>query len=198
MGFLDDVKKGAKDLGNKVSESTDDLQTGRKADQLFHDLGVLTYKAETGQSADTDGAERVRIDAELRALVEAKGALDLKLKTGGAPTSGPAGPAGRRGRAGSTRPAGAAGAARASRPRRLAKPRPLHRRPRPRRRRHLLRRPRRPLSRAASSPSTTSELTGHRDGAVLLGVEQLGHGHVIGVDGGGLGLGQRHGGGTVQ
>ena len=56
MGFLDDLKKGAKDLGSKASEATDDLQTDRKTDQLLHDLGALTWKAEHGPAEETDRA----------------------------------------------------------------------------------------------------------------------------------------------
>ena len=141
MGFLDDVKKGAKDLGNKVSESTDDLQTGRKADQLFRDLGVLVYKAQIGQVDDTDAADTARVQAELAALVEAKGPLDLKLKTAAPPPPAPPAPAIGRGPC-ATRAPGPPGATRAATSARTA-------------RRRGARRSRPGCSRAAGPPGST-------------------------------------------
>ncbi len=93
MGFLDDLKKGANDLGNSISGTVGNAQSGQKASNLLHDLGALTWAAKVGQGGPNDSEEWARIEAELTQLAADGTVIDLKLKTSAAPPPPPPGPA---------------------------------------------------------------------------------------------------------
>ena len=56
MGFLDDVKKGASNLGNSINTSVSGQQTSHRVGNLLHDLGALTWAAKIGQAGPDDAA----------------------------------------------------------------------------------------------------------------------------------------------
>jgi hypothetical protein len=89
MGFLDDVKKGASNLGNSLNTSVSGQQTSHRVGNLLHDLGALTWAAKIGQAGPDDATEWARIEAELTEIASAGGAIDVSLKTGSAPPPPP-------------------------------------------------------------------------------------------------------------
>jgi hypothetical protein len=83
MGFLDDLKKGADNLGNKLNESFSGQggPTQSQADPLLRDLGALTFLDQTGRLTADQQPHVVRILSELQAL-EAQGlVIDLALRS---------------------------------------------------------------------------------------------------------------------
>ena len=89
MGFLDDVKKGASNLGNSINTSVSGQQTSHRVSNLLHDLGALTWAAKIGQAGPDDATEWARIEAELTEIATAGGAVDVSLKTGATPPPPP-------------------------------------------------------------------------------------------------------------
>jgi hypothetical protein len=89
MGFLDDLKKGANDLGSSISGSVNSTSGPQRAANLLHDLGALTWAAKTGQGGPDDAEEWARIEAELNQLAADGTAVDVKLKTAVAPPPPP-------------------------------------------------------------------------------------------------------------
>ena len=89
MGFLDDVKKGASNLGNSINSSVSGQQTSHRVSNLLHDLGALTWAAKIGQAGPDDATEWARIEAELTEIAPAGGAVDVSLKTGATPPPPP-------------------------------------------------------------------------------------------------------------
>ncbi|HVN50105.1 MAG TPA: hypothetical protein VMT43_01665, partial [Acidimicrobiales bacterium] len=89
MGFLDDLKKGANDLGNSINSSVSGTQSANRVGNLLHDLGALTWAAKTGQAGPNDATEWARIEAELNEIAASGGAVDVSLKTAAAPAPPP-------------------------------------------------------------------------------------------------------------
>ncbi len=89
MGFLDDLKKGANDLGSSISGSVNSTSGPQRVANLLHDLGALTWAAKTGQGGPDDSEEWARIEAELNQLAADGTAIDVKLKTAAAPPPPP-------------------------------------------------------------------------------------------------------------
>ena len=85
MGFLDDVKKGASNLGNSINSSVSGQQTAHRVGNLLHDLGALTWAVQHGQAGPDADGERARIEAELTEIAAGGGEIDLSLKTSAAP-----------------------------------------------------------------------------------------------------------------
>ena len=94
MGFLDDVKKGASNLGNSINSSVSGTQTAHRVTNLLHDLGALTWAAKIGQAGPDDATEWARIEAELTEISQGGGSVDVSLKTSAAPPPPPPPPAG--------------------------------------------------------------------------------------------------------
>src|SRR4051794_887048 len=92
MGFLDDIKKGANSLSDSINQSVQGTKTKNQASSLLHDLGVITWKARTGQSSSDDATEQARIEAELAELAAGETPPDLALKTAVAPPPPPPAP----------------------------------------------------------------------------------------------------------
>jgi hypothetical protein len=92
MGFLDKAKQAVTEAADKTKEAVDDAQTKRKADALFHDLGVVSYAEAQGRVSDRSRAEVERIVGELRAIEAQEGALDTTLKTAAPVAEAPAMP----------------------------------------------------------------------------------------------------------
>jgi hypothetical protein len=103
MGFLDKAKAAATDLGNQAKGTVDGAQTKKKANDLFHDLGVLTWAQSQGQAVDQD--ELGRVNGELAAIA-GQGPLDMSIKT--APQQAPPPPASAGGAAAPPPPGGVA------------------------------------------------------------------------------------------
>ena len=89
MGFLDDIKKGASDLGNSINSSVSGAQGAQRATNLLHDLGALTWAAKTGQAGPNDSEEWARIEAELTAMADGGQTVDVSLKTSATPPPPP-------------------------------------------------------------------------------------------------------------
>lgn len=92
MGFLDDLKKGADNLGNKLNDSFSGQSgpTQSQADPLLRDLGALTFLDQTGRLTEDQQPHVVRILSELQAL-EAQGlVIDLALRSAPPPPPGAA------------------------------------------------------------------------------------------------------------
>jgi hypothetical protein len=92
MGFLDDLKKGADNLGNKLNQglSGQSGPTQSQADPLLRDLGVLTYLDQMGRLSEDQQAHVTRVIGELQAL-EAQGlVLDVGLRSAPPPAPGAA------------------------------------------------------------------------------------------------------------
>jgi hypothetical protein len=95
MGFLDDLKRGADQLGTKVNQGLSG-QSGasgaRQADPLFRDLGVLAYLDRAGQLTESQQAEMTRVLGELQELADQDVVFDLALRTAPPPAPGAAAP----------------------------------------------------------------------------------------------------------
>jgi hypothetical protein len=92
MGFLDDLKKGADNLGNKLNESFSGQggPTQSQAEPLLRDLGALTFLDQTGRLTEEQQPHVVRIIGELQAL-EAQGlVIDVALRSAPPPPPGAA------------------------------------------------------------------------------------------------------------
>ena len=92
MGFLDDLKKGADNLGNKLNESFSGQggPTQSQAEPLLRDLGALTFLDQTGRLTAEQQPQVVRILGELQAL-EAQGlVIDVALRSAPPPPPGAA------------------------------------------------------------------------------------------------------------
>lgn len=92
MGFLDDLKKGADNLGNKLNESFSGQggPTQSQAEPLLRDLGVLTFLDQNGRLTEAQQPHVERILGELQAL-EAQGlVLDVALRSSPPPPPGSA------------------------------------------------------------------------------------------------------------
>ncbi len=90
MGFLDDLKKGADNLGNKLNESFSGQggPTQSQAEPLLRDLGVLTLLDQTGRLTEEQQPHVTRVLGELQAL-EAQGlVLDVALRSAPPPPPG--------------------------------------------------------------------------------------------------------------
>ncbi len=92
MGFLDDVKKGANNLGSSINNTVNSAQSGQRVSNLLHDLGALTWAAKTGQGGPDDAQEWARIEGELNQLAADGTAIDLHLKTAAVPPPPPPAP----------------------------------------------------------------------------------------------------------
>ncbi len=95
MGFLDDLKRGADQLSNKVNQSLSGqpgAPSAKQADPLFRDLGVLTYLDQTGQLTEANQADVARVMDELRQLAAQGVVLDMALRTAPPPPPGAAPP----------------------------------------------------------------------------------------------------------
>jgi hypothetical protein len=83
MGFLDDLKKGADNLGSKLNESFSGQSgpTQSQAEPLLRDLGVLTYLDQSGRLTEDLQPHVTRVLGEIQAL-EAQGlVLDVALRS---------------------------------------------------------------------------------------------------------------------
>lgn len=90
MGFLDDLKKGADGLGNKLNQSFSGSAgpTQSQAEPLLRDLGVLTYLDQMGRLTDDQQPHVTRVLGEIQAL-EAQGlVLDVALRSAPPPPPG--------------------------------------------------------------------------------------------------------------
>jgi hypothetical protein len=95
MGFLDDLKRGADQLSNKVNQSLSGqpgAPSAKQADPLFRDLGVLTYLDQTGQLTEAQQADVARVMGELGQLAAQGVVLDMALRTAPPPPPGAAPP----------------------------------------------------------------------------------------------------------
>jgi len=83
MGFLDDLKKGADNLGNKLNESFSGQggPSQSQADPLLRDLGVLTFLDQTGRLTDEQKPHVERILGELHALEGQGLVIDVALRS---------------------------------------------------------------------------------------------------------------------
>jgi hypothetical protein len=90
MGFLDDLKKGADNLGNKLNESLSGHggPTQSQAEPLLRDLGVLTFLDQTGRLTEQQQPHVARVLGELRALEGQGLVLDVALHTAPPPPPG--------------------------------------------------------------------------------------------------------------
>jgi hypothetical protein len=92
MGFLDDLKKGADNLGNKLNQglSGQSGPTQSQADPLLRDLGVLTYLDQMGRLGEEQQAEVTRVLGELQSLEGQGLVLDVALRSAPPPPPGTA------------------------------------------------------------------------------------------------------------
>jgi hypothetical protein len=91
MGFLDDLKKGADNLGNKLNTSLSGQggPTQSQAEPLLRDLGVLTYLDQQGRLTEDLQPHVTRVLGEIQELEGQGLVLDVGLRS--APPPPPAG-----------------------------------------------------------------------------------------------------------
>jgi hypothetical protein len=90
MGFLDDLKKGADQLGSKLNQSLSGTSgpSQSQAEPLLRDLGVLTYLDQMGRLTEDQQAHVTRIIGELQALEGQGLVLDVALRSAPPPPPG--------------------------------------------------------------------------------------------------------------
>ena len=84
MGFLDKLQQTAKETLDKGKDKLDDVQAGKKADQLLRDLGAWYYAGRTGRDSGDAAGHVERLVAELQAHEAEHGPLDQKAKAAAA------------------------------------------------------------------------------------------------------------------
>jgi hypothetical protein len=92
MGFLDDLKKGADNIGTKINQglSGQGGPSQSQAEPLLRDLGVLTYLDQMDRLTEDQRPHVTRIIGEIQAL-EAQGlVLDVALRSAPPPPPGSA------------------------------------------------------------------------------------------------------------
>jgi len=90
MGFLDDLKKGADNLGTKINQglSGQGGPSQSQAEPLLRDLGVLTYLDQMDRLTEDQQPHVTRVLGEIQAL-EAQGlVLDVALRSAPPPPPG--------------------------------------------------------------------------------------------------------------
>jgi hypothetical protein len=94
MGFLDDLKKGADNLGNKLNQglSGSSGPSQAQAEPLLRDLGVLTFLDQTGRLTEAQQGEVSRVLGELQALEGQGLQIDTALRSAPPPPPGSAPP----------------------------------------------------------------------------------------------------------
>jgi hypothetical protein len=94
MGFLDDLKKGADNLGNKLNQSLSGTSgpTQAQAEPLLRDLGVLTFLDQTDRLTEAQQGEVNRVLGELQALESQGLQIDTALRSAPPPPPGSAPP----------------------------------------------------------------------------------------------------------
>lgn len=92
MGFLDDLKKGADNLGSKLNESLSGQggPSQSQAEPLLRDLGVLTYLDQNGRLTDEQKPHVERVLGELQALEGQGLVIDVALRSAPPPPPGAA------------------------------------------------------------------------------------------------------------